>query len=283
MQKSILFLSFLVIYSAAQAQPAATGLHFQQGQVIRIHMAMKLDAGQQGADLHVEGNSMHSFKVTNSTTENTTLHHQVDHIGFNFEGLGQKLEFDSDKEKDMKGNFGKPVKEILEKNYDAIIDTNGKVLMVNPEKFTSNAADNQMAFVTNLLKDILDVVEPPRKNGASFFKIFPDKPISIGDSWSDTLLTEAVQSISNYKLSAISDSTYTIELIENAATTTKATIMGAESITSMTNKTTGTLILSRQTGILKEKKLLTESSGTTNIMGMPLPVTSKSSSIITVN
>ncbi len=283
MQKSILLLSFLVIFSAAHAQPAATGLHFQQGQVIRINMAMKLDAGQQGAELHVDGSSIHSFKVTNSTAENTTLHHQVDHIGFNFDGLGQKVEFDSDKEKDIKGNFGKPVKELLEKSYDAIIDTNGKVLMVNPEKFAATTTDNRMAFVTNLLKDILDVVEPPRKNGSSFFKIFPDKPVSVGDSWSDTLLTEAVQSITNYKLSAITDSTYVIELTENAATTTKATIMGAESTTSMTNKTTGTIILSRQTGILKEKKLATESSGTTNIMGMPLPVTSKSSTVITVN
>jgi len=48
--------------------------------------------------------------------------------------MGQKRAFDSDKKEDLNGMFGKPVKNILSKSYDMIIDPGGKTLMVKPEK-----------------------------------------------------------------------------------------------------------------------------------------------------
>ncbi|HSU29285.1 MAG TPA: DUF6263 family protein [Chitinophagaceae bacterium] len=276
-------LSFLMIFSLAQAQPADTRLHFQQGQLIKINLVMKLNAGQQGFDLNVDGNTTHTYKVTNATDDNTTLHHEVEKIGFNVDGLGQKINFDSGKEKDLNGNFGKPIKEILGRRFDAIIDNSGKVLMVTPEKFVASEADPRMAFISNLLKDLLDVVQPPAKNGSSFFKIFPDNPINKGDSWADTTVTSTLQSISHYTLTDITDSAYVITVVENSVTTSKAEIMGSESTTTLNNTSTGTLLINRQTGILKEKKLTTESTGTTNIMGGSFPVNSKTTIIIQVD
>ena len=74
--------------------------------------------------------------------------------------------FDSNVEKDMNGQFGKPIKEMLGKTYDMIIDPGGKVLMVQPEKHDKIQLDERLAIITNMLKDMLDVVNPPQKGKA---------------------------------------------------------------------------------------------------------------------
>lgn len=49
-----------------------------------------------------------------------------------------------------------------------IIDPFGKVLMVMPESFTASANDSRMAVITNMMKEVVDVVQPPGKGKASF-------------------------------------------------------------------------------------------------------------------
>ena len=106
-----------------------------------------------------------------------------------FDGMGQKQSFDSDKPKDMNGQFGKPIKEMLEKKYDMIIDPFGKVLMVMPESFTASGNDSRMAVITNMMKEVVDVVQPPGKGKASFFNVIPEKDggLNVGDAWTSAV------------------------------------------------------------------------------------------------
>ncbi|MBL7732983.1 MAG: hypothetical protein JNM88_17560, partial [Chitinophagaceae bacterium] len=58
--------------------------------------------------------------------------------------------------------------------------------------------------------------------------------------------------------------------------------MGNETTTTMNNKSTGKIILDRSTGIIREKLINTESTGNTEAPFGTIPVTSKTSTIITV-
>jgi hypothetical protein len=279
MKKTIVLFASFIIAILAHSQKVNGKLKFGQGQVFEIGLETKTTISQeamgQAIDFNVDGLASHIYKVTNTTGDNSTLHHDVKKIGFNFEGMGQKRSFDSNNPKDMEGQFGKPVKELLKKSFDMIIDTSGKVLMLQPEKMEEVVIDERMKLITGMLKDVMDVVQPPKKGSASFFKILPDTETGKGESWNEASTTEGNKFSKTYTLTDITDSTIVIDFTGTASTVTKAEMMGMETTTTMNDKTTGQIILDKATGIIRQKTITIESTGTTEAMGGTLPVTSK--------
>src|SRR5688572_5280586 len=197
------------------SQPINDRLRFEQGQTVSITQQIKShitqQAGGQAIDFTIDATGEHAYKVTNATTDNNTLHHQFLRLSFAFDGWGRKMNFDSKNETDLNGSFGAPVKDMLGKSYDIIIDTSGRVLRALPEKIVLAEADNRMAIIHNLLKDVFTLVQPPQKDKASFFKILPDKAISQGDTWTESWQTENGKFDAAYALSGINDSTLIID------------------------------------------------------------------------
>jgi hypothetical protein len=280
MKKNSLFtLLSVFIAITCLSQKISGKLVFRQGQILEITEVVKTTVSQeamgQAIDFTAGGTTIHLYKVTNTTNDNNTLHHEVKRIAFNFEGMGQKRSFDSENKKDMDDQLGPVVKDILEKSFDLIIDTAGKVLLAKPEKSELSKADDRLAIVLNMLKNVTNVAYPPKKNEASFFKVLPDKEIALNESWTDAMEDSTGKYNTVYTLSGITDSTLVVDLKGNSVTMTKAEMMGREIITNMNNAFTGKIILDRVTGIIREKTISTQSNGTTEAMGGTLPVTSK--------
>jgi hypothetical protein len=108
--KRIIFLvtgSLLTLLSFSQK---ITGnLRFGQGQTLAVTMTVKTTIAQQAMgqaiDFNVDAGADHSYTVTNTTEENTTLNHGVQHVTFSFDGMGFKVSFDSNKEKDRENTI----------------------------------------------------------------------------------------------------------------------------------------------------------------------------------
>jgi Family of unknown function (DUF6263) len=288
MKLNIFFISFLILFFSPTlfSQKIAGLLKFEQGEKLTINMKLKTTITQeamgQAIDFTVDGAATHSYKVTNTTEDNTTLHHQLQKIAFNFDGMGQKRVFDSNNEKDMNGEFGKPIRELLGKSFDMIIDPNGKVMMVQPEKIENSKMDDRLAIITNMLKDLLDIVQPPQKGSPGFFKVLPENAVAINERWDESTENASGKSTTTYTLMAITDSTILVNFTGNSVTVTKAVMMGNETTTTMNNKTSGKIILDKKTGLLREKTTTIESNGSTDAMGGTLPVTSKTTVVIVV-
>jgi hypothetical protein len=283
----ISFFSFLLCVNInIHGQKVSGKLKFDQGKTLVIQMEIKTTVAQQVMEnaipFSADGSAIHSYKVTSTTTNNTTLHHEAKKIVFNFEGMGQKRSFDSDNEKDMAEQFGEPVKNILNKKFDVIIDANGKVVTIRPEKMEPVKADERLAIVLNMLKDITDIAYPPQKGEASFFKVLPANETAKGESWTDSIQNETGKFKTIYTLSAIMDSTIVIDFKGNATTVSKVMMMGRETTTTMNSSSTGKIILDGVTRIVKEKTITTESNGHTEAMGGTMPVTAKTTIIIHV-
>jgi hypothetical protein len=272
---SVLLLISPVVFS----QKISGQLKFTQGQSFEITMETKTTFAQeamgQAIDFNVDGSATHIYKVTNTTDDNSTLHHQVQKIVFSFDGMGQKRKFDSNNPKDMEGQFGKPIKDVLDKSFDMVIDPNGKVKMTIPEKLETSNSDTRLMIVTNMLKDILGTVQPPQKGEASFFKVLPENETGIGATWTESVNTESEKSITTYKITEINDSTAVIDFAGNSTSVNKTEMMGMEATISMKNKTTGKIIVDKTTGIIRHKNFATESNGTTESSFGTLPITSK--------
>lgn len=249
---------------------------------MKIKTSVAQQVGGNAIDFSADGSALHNYNVINVTTDNTTLHHEVKKITFNFEGMGQKRSFDSDNEKDMAEQFGEPVKNLLNKKFDITIDPNGKVIMAKPAKATIEKTDERLTIVLNMLKDITDVAYPPQKGEASFFKILPSAATATGESWTDSLQNETGRYKTTYTLSGITDSTVIVDFKTYATTVSKSLIMGRETTTTMNSNSTGKIVLDKATGIVKEKTIVVESNGSTEAMGGTLPVTAKSTITIYV-
>lgn len=287
MKKNTLLVSILLsVFIFSNAQTTTGKLLFTQGQVFEINMVTNSTISQQAMgqaiEFTVDANADHSYMATNTTDDNTTLRHEVKRINFSFNGMGQKQKFDSNIEKDMKGPFGKPVKDMLEKKYDMIIDPSGAVKMAFPEKITLAEGDSRMAIITNMLKGVTDIVQPPQKGKGSFFNVLPDSTTGIGSKWKTNTVENGGRTETEYTIAAFSDSTIVIDFMETSNSITKAEMMGNPTTTQLKNKTTGKIILNRLTNIIQEKTMTTESTGSTETTFGDLPVTSKTTTTITV-
>src|SRR5688572_18610938 len=113
MKKNALFVIVLFIAGSLYSQAVNKNPAFQQGQMMKITMETKTTISQQASgqsiDFNVNGSAVHTYKVTNTTPDNSTLHHEVNRIKFDFDGMGQSKSFDSDIQKDMEGPLGKPI------------------------------------------------------------------------------------------------------------------------------------------------------------------------------
>ena len=280
------FIALLAVVSPTFCQTTSGSLKFKQGQELEVSMNLKSSIAQeamgQSIDFNVDGVATHMYTVTNTTSYNSTLHHKMKRISYSFDGMGQKQSFDSDKQKDLDGQFGKPIKELLGKTYDMVIDPTGKVMMVVPEKLETSNPDPRIMMIMSMLTDLVSTVQPPQKNKASFFKVLPDGEISIGGNWSESENTESGKFTTNYTIASINDTTIVVEFTGTSNSTTKAEMMGMETSTTMNSKTKGNIILDRGTGIIRQKTNITDSNGSTEVMGTTLPVTSKITTVINV-
>jgi len=285
--KKIITLSCVLISAIpGLCQKVSSKLEFQQGQTLGVTLDVKSKVSQEAMgnaiDFTVDGTALHTYKVTNTTADNSTLHHEVKQITFNFDGMGQQRSFNSDNKKDLDGFFGAPVKEILSKHYDLIIDPSGKALVVKPEKIELAKPDDRLAIVLSMLNDVTAVVMPPKKNEPSFFKVLPDKEIGLNEGWVESSEDINGKFKTAYTLSAFTDSTIVIDFKGSSITNTKGEMMGMQTSTVLNNAYTGKIILDKTTGIMKEKTTVTESNGSTEAMGGNMPVTSKTTITIHV-
>ena len=161
------FFFLFIVHTHFYAQTVSGNLKFEQGKVLIIDMKIKTSVAQRvggnAIDFSADGSVLHSYNVLNTNTGNTTLHHEVKKIAFNFEGMGQKRSFDSDNEKDTADEFGEPLKNIRTKKFDITIDPNGKVITTKSGKMGTEKTNERLIIVLNMLKDITDVAYPPQK------------------------------------------------------------------------------------------------------------------------
>ena len=279
MKKNLLFIIVLCLAAKLNGQAVNRNILFRQGQTLRLTMDLSTtisqQAGGQAIDFNVTGTAIHSYKVTNTTSDNSTLHHDVNRIMFKFEGMGSKS-FDSDIPKDMEGPLGSPVQELLKKKYDMIVDPPGKVLLVQPPTIEATQLDDRMKLVASLLKEVLDVSQPPAIGSNSIFKVLPDRSINLGETWGETHESPEGKFSNNYSLAEITDSLLIIYVAGTSVTYSKLEIMpGMEVTITLNSKTTGKIFIDKYTNLPIERILNTESNGTMQGMGGETPIISR--------
>lgn len=274
------FTTVLVLASHfAMAQKIPNTIGFEQGKQYRITISSEdtviQQAGGRAIDFITKGTAEHSYKVSAAAAGNYKLHHQMHRIAFQFDGMNQQANFDSDKDE---GAY----KELLKAEYDATVDATGKVLQTEPESIPEIKPSENLVIVNEMMQNAIRVAYPPEGHSNSFFKVLPGYEVGEGDTWVDSITRNGERSVTEYVLKQISDEDIIIEYKTNTTLQTVSEVMGRDSKTNLKITTTGTITLDKNTRLLKSQVSRSLSTGTKEIMGSTLPLNGKNSTTITV-
>ncbi len=279
--------SLMALSLFAQAQKVSGKLTFQPGQVLYIttktNTVNVVSAMGQEIEIKAETNVDQLFKVTNTTEENHTLSHEIKRIRFTSEGMGSNMSFDSDSEKDMKGQFGEPIKEMMNQKYNMVIDASGNTVMAMSEGGGSSKTTAASGALAQFTGGMMEMTRAPKSGEASFFKVLPATPVGVGDGWTNTIENNGTKTDEAYSVAEINDEFIILNYLANSATSSVQENMGMEVTINVKNKIEGKIKVDRKTGIVKEKTTKTTSTGTANTSYGEFPINTTSDTVMTIN
>jgi hypothetical protein len=282
--KQILLVAALTLTVQGFAQKVNGKLNFPKGQklemVTEASSVVSVDMMGQTMDTKVNVSIFRNIDVEDVSNGNAVIEHKMKRMKMNMESpMAGAQTFDSDNEKDMKGEGGKAAEKALKNKYQMTVDANGKIVAVkaddnNPNKTASKADGDMMANTMNQMGVNLDL---PKVGDASEFKILPEKEVGKGDSWSDNSGTIK----RNYTISDITDTEVLVNFTTEGTTETKQEAGGMEIVMNTKDKSTGQIVIDRKTGLMKKKTENIDSDGTMEVMGQSIPMKTKATRITT--
>jgi hypothetical protein len=280
-------LLLMMLSLTSVAQKVSGKLVFQPGQVLNVSikstMSNLVNAMGQEIELKSESTVDQVYRVTNTTDENHTISQEIKRIRMKSEGMAGELDFDSDSEKDMKGQFGAPVKELMGKKINMVIDASGNTLMAVSEGSVSKSTAAGSGMLSQFIGGISEMTEAPKQGSASFFKVLPSNEVGKGDGWTNTIEREGNKTEEAYSVADINDDHIILNYLANSSSSSVQEAMGREVTINVKNKTQGKIIVDRKTGIIKEKNLNTTATGTVSTGMGEFPINGSSNTLITIN
>jgi hypothetical protein len=273
MIKKAVFSALVLLSIAAQAQKVSNKLQFQKGQKLEVVTTVKSASQMMGQSMDVNITSSRLLDVADVAGGNATIENKVKRLQVAFEGMGQNQSYDSEKEADRNSEMGKNFEKSLKNNFKMTVDPYGKVTAVeangdNPNK--AAAADDQQDMMSGMMNGILEGFSLPKVGDASEFAVLPAREVSKGDTWSDTTSADKdMKRKATYTVSDVTSNEIVVDYTEE--TSTKAT-----------KEAMGMQMDIDNTGLLKQKTVTSETSGTASVMGQEIPLDSKATKTVVV-
>ncbi len=287
--KQLLLVTAIAFATTGFAQKVNNKLIFQKGQklemISKVNSLISMEMMGQAMESKLDATITRSFDVEDAGSNSATIEHKVKRIQMNFEAPMQGAQsFDSDNEKDMKGDGGKTMEKALKNKYSMTVDAGGKITAVkaddnNPNK-TENKGQNKEGadMMTSALAQIVAGFDLPKTGDTSEFMILPSKELAKGESWTNA----SGNAKTVYTLADVTDADIIVNYTEEASTSRTQEAMGQEIKMNSKDKTTGKITLDKKTGLLKEKTATTNSEGNMEMAGQTIPMNTKTTKTVTV-
>ena len=284
--KKTVFSALLLLSLGSQAQKVSNKLQFQKGQKLEMVTTVKAASQMMGQSIDINVISNRVLNVADVSGGNATIENNIKRLQVNFDGMGQNQAYDSDKESDQNSEMGKNFEKGLKNKYTMTVDAYGKITAVkaaagNPNATTDTAEGADM--MSGMMDGLMEGFALPEVGDATEFAILPAKEVSKGATWTvTTAVNKDEKRNATYTVSDINNNEIVLDYTENVATKTTKENMGMEVAIDKQDKNTGKIMLDRKTGLMKQKTVTTETTGTASVMGQEIPLDSKSTKTIVV-
>ena len=280
-------LSVAVLFSlAGQAQKVGNKLQFQKGQKLEVLTTIKSASEMMGQSIDINMASTRVLDVADVAGGNATIENKIKRLQVAFDGMGQNKTYDSDKEEDRNGEMGKSFEKGLKNKYTMTVDPYGKITAVKADDENPNTKKDSSGgqdMMSGMMDGMMEGFELPKVGDAIEFAILPAKEVGKGDTWTDSTSANKEESRkATYTVSDINSNEIVLDYTEDVNLKTTKENMGMEVAIDKHDKNTGKITLDRKTGLLKQKTVNTQTSGTASVMGQEIPLDSKTTKTIVV-
>ncbi|MEP7111576.1 MAG: DUF6263 family protein [Ferruginibacter sp.] len=262
------------------SQTSSGKLLLAKGQKIQIDNNVKTVSSQdmmgQAVEITLDANLIHEVVVKDKKANSYLLTSTLIKLSTFGSAMGQELKFDSDKKEDLESENGKALKDQLNVTKELELDESAKVIM-GVKKDTGAIAGGQLMDMINNVSFGND-----ESNGANAaFEVMPAGK-KVGDSWSDSSITEGMKTYRNYTFKEADGNNATILLAGKQLTKKKLDLQGMEVNINLEATLSGEGIVDMRTGLLKQRTMVMEGTSTTEVMGQSIPGTTKVTTTTTV-
>jgi len=281
MKVSIYLLLLMFTATVASAQ-SPSKLALNAGTVLKLDNTVKTEVSQemmgQTIDMSFDATSNQKIEVKEKKRKSYLLTSTITEVKFTGSAMGRDMNFDSNKQEDLDGDMGKGVKMMLNKPKDVELGEDSKVID-HPEA-KAKADDTQADPFAQMMNSF--GAGPDNSYGTkAAFTVVPTG-LRPGESWTDSTITEDVKTYTTYTLKSSNGTESAFTLTGTQRVSKKMTQMEMEVVVNLTGKMTGEGTVDNRTGIIKKSTIMLESTGTSEVMGQSIPITSKVTSSVVV-
>ena len=279
MKKFILPL-LMVAALTTNAQNITNKLAFKKGQKLEVTTQVASVATQelmgQTMDVNVAATLNHSYDVEDVTPSGAVIEHKVKRLQMSFEGMGQSQKFDSENEADLKSEMGKAAEKSIKNKYTMTVDANGNVVNVKADDDNPNTPGSGEDMMSQMLSQLSLGLDMPKAGDPTPFKILPSAGnLSKGYTWTDSLNKTEEKGFNKYTISDITDNEIMLDMSGQSTSSKAQEAQGMQMTINMDSKLTGKITLDRKSGLMKQRTVTTEGSGSVEVAGQSIPITNK--------
>lgn len=278
---SLLYAIFSILTITTSAQTASGKLILSKGQKIQIDNEIKTISNQemmgQSMEITSDARMVYAVEVKGKKPHSYLISTTLTRVISSGSVMGKEMKFDSDKKEDLESEAGKAFKDQLNVGMDAEFDESARVInAVN--KDTAASTGNQMM---DMMKKFAGASGAELNGASAAFIIIPSGK-KVGDTWTDSLITEAVKTYTSYTFKELNGNNATIISTGKQFTKMKVEQQGMEINISMDGTVSTAGIIDISTGLVKQKTTTINGTSTTEVMGQSIPGTTKVTTITIV-
>ena len=229
--------------------------------------SVNMDMGM-GGQMKIDGNTINLIEITGADNKNYNAKNTTVKMKFMQDGMGQTVNFDSDKKEDRETAAGKEISKMLDVPATVMIDKyTGKVTEINKKVVVADETNPMASLMGN-------VNSAEALTAAAFFYIPNGK--KIGDKWSDSVNEAGMKGLKNFELKSIVENVATIAITTKSNGTISKQAQGMQFNITMNGTGDGVIVVDTKTFLVKKSALSNDANGTLDMMGQSLPITIKS-------
>jgi len=201
-------------------------------------------------------------KDTSYSLSNTIIKMKMD-----MSAMGQDMNYDSEKQ-DNDSSISKGMNKVLNHPKNLDVSKTGKLISSTEDDSTSESGADIMAGLQYML------------GNSDAFLLIPKA--KVGYSWSDSTNRDGTKSNTIYTIKELNGNDATVTLKGNVQSSQKTETQNMEVTNNSTGTFSGDMVIDIKTGIVKQRNTTIETTGTVEVMGQQIPMSTKVTSQTTI-
>ncbi len=249
------------------------GLELKQGQKLQLEYTTKAENSMEmmGQQMEITADALitRQLEVTENRDTSYKLSSTITRMKVNSSVMGQSLSYDSDKPEDGNNEMGKMLSEQLNVAREVEVNNNGKPVGAGTPGEAAASGNPMMSLIENM-----GATADESYGANEAFQVLPPN-LKAGDTWMDSSIIEGSKTYRTYTLASVTGNIALITYTGTQEVKKSVEAQGMGGDISMDSKLSGEITLDTATGIVQQRTLTMEGSGTVEAMGQAIPMNSK--------